>query len=101
MLLVRKKNQPMISQIFGLDNTTVEATSFLPEITCTGLYINKNNRLLYKILTLVVYLSKSHKSIFFNLNYLEDLFVTTRSHTIDPTSQDAEFPYKYSQGLVV
>ena len=40
MPLVRKKNQPMISQIFGLDNTTVEATSFLPEITCTGLYIS-------------------------------------------------------------
>ena len=50
MPLFRKKNQQIISQIFDLENTVVEATLTPPPvITCTGLSLNKNNKILYKI----------------------------------------------------
>ena len=85
MPLFRKKNQQNISQIFDLENTVVEATSPpLHVITYTGLSLNKKNKILYKIPTLVVYLSKSHGKKTFNSNHLADLFVDTRDPTIYP-----------------
>ena len=86
MPLFRKKNEQIRSLIFDLENTVVEATSPPPVITCTGLSLNKNNEILYKRPTLVVYFSKSHQITPFSLNHLADLFVATRARKIDPTS---------------
>ena len=88
MPLFRKENQQIISQIFDLENTVLETTS-PPSThvrTYTGLSPNKKNKILYKIPTLVVYFSKSHKIDPFNSNHLEDLFVSTRAPTIYPIS---------------